>query len=130
MALTELLSVGWARMRVCPAMISVMTQNRQVGRLSGCHAGQLSYMWRPRYRLRCGARRKARRLLADPRVATVAVEHRDRLGRMNTELVKAALAADGRLVVLDSGEATDDLVRDVVEVLTGFCAPVPAPFGA
>lgn len=70
-----------------------------------------------------GARRKVRRLLADPRVVTVVVEHRDRLGRMNTELVEAALSAHGRrLVVLDSGEVTDDLVRDMVEVLTSFCA--------
>jgi putative resolvase len=70
-----------------------------------------------------GARRKVRRLLADPKVATVVVEHRDRLGRMNTELVEAALSAHGRrLVVLDSGEVTDDLVRDMVEVLTSFCA--------
>jgi putative resolvase len=70
-----------------------------------------------------GARRKVRRLLADPRVVTVVVEHRDRLGRMNTELVESALAAHGRrLVVLDSGEVTDDLVRDMVEVLTSFCA--------
>jgi len=52
-----------------------------------------------------GARRKVRRLLADPRVATVVVEHRDRLGRMNTGLVEAALSAHGRrLVVLDAGE--------------------------
>lgn len=70
-----------------------------------------------------GARRKVRRLLADPRVSTVVVEHRDRLGRINTELVEAALSAAGRrLVVLDSGEVTDDLVRDMVEVLTSFCA--------
>jgi putative resolvase len=70
-----------------------------------------------------GVRRRVRRLLADPRVATVVVEHRDRLGRMNTELVEAALSAYGRrLVVLDSGEVTDDLVRDMVEVLTSFCA--------
>jgi putative resolvase len=70
-----------------------------------------------------GARRKVQRLLADPRVAMVVVEHRDRLGRMNTELVEAALSAHGRrLVVLDSGEITDDLVRDMVEVLTSLCA--------
>jgi putative resolvase len=56
-------------------------------------------------------------------VATVVVEHRDRLGRMNTELAEAALSAHGRrLVVLDCGEVTDDLVRDMVEVLTSFCA--------
>ncbi|WP_327249234.1 IS607 family transposase [Streptomyces sp. NBC_01320] len=70
-----------------------------------------------------GSRVRARRLLADPDVTTVVVEHRDRLGRMNTELVEAALeAADRRLVVLDDGELEDDLVRDMVEVLTSFCA--------
>lgn len=70
-----------------------------------------------------GARAKVRRLLADPKVTVVVVEHRDRLGRMNTELVESALSAHGRrLVVLDAGEVDDDLVRDVVEVLTSFCA--------
>ncbi|HVA60402.1 MAG TPA: IS607 family transposase [Mycobacteriales bacterium] len=70
-----------------------------------------------------GARSKARRLLADPKVTTVVVEHRDRLGRMNIELVEAALSAQGRSVlVLDAGEVDDDLVRDMTEVLTSFCA--------
>jgi DNA invertase Pin-like site-specific DNA recombinase len=62
-------------------------------------------------------------LLADPDVTTVVVEHKDRLGRMNVELVEAALAAHGRrLVVLDDGEVDNDLVRDMVEILTSFCA--------
>lgn len=70
-----------------------------------------------------GSRTKACRLLADPDVTTVVVEHKDRLGRMNVELVEAALSATGRrLVVLDDGEVEDDLVRDMVEVLTSFCA--------
>ncbi|KAF5990662.1 IS607 family transposase [Streptomyces sp. WAC00263] len=70
-----------------------------------------------------GSRAKARRLLADPEVTTVVVEHKDRLGRMNVELVEAALSATGRrLVVLDDGEVENDLVRDMVEVLTSFCA--------
>jgi putative resolvase len=70
-----------------------------------------------------GSRGKVRRLLADSEVVDVVVEHRDRLGRMNTELVEAALSAHGRrLVVLDGGEVDDDLVRDMVEVLTSFCA--------
>ncbi|MFE2709607.1 IS607 family transposase [Streptomyces mirabilis] len=70
-----------------------------------------------------GGRTKARRLLADPKVTIVVVEHRDRLGLMNTELVEAVLEAAGRrLVVLDAGEVEDDLVRDMVEVLTSFCA--------
>ncbi|MET8208860.1 IS607 family transposase [Streptomyces sp. NPDC005373] len=70
-----------------------------------------------------GARSKARRLLADPRVTAVVVEHKDRLGRMNIELVEAALSASGRrLIVLDGGEIADDLVRDMADVLTSFCA--------
>jgi putative resolvase len=70
-----------------------------------------------------GARSKVRRLLADPRVRTVVVEHRDRLGGVNTELVEAALSAHGRrLVVLDPSGAEDDLVRDMTEILTSFCA--------
>ncbi|MET7311864.1 IS607 family transposase [Streptomyces sp. NPDC005571] len=70
-----------------------------------------------------GGRVKVRRLLADPDVTTVVVEHKDRLGRMNVELVEAALAAHGRrLVILDDGEVEDDLVDDMTEVLTSFCA--------
>ncbi|HEV8164273.1 MAG TPA: hypothetical protein VGR74_07475, partial [Actinomycetota bacterium] len=39
------------------------------------------------------------------------------------ELVEAALSAHGRrLLVLDAGEVTDDLLGDMVEVLTSFCA--------
>ena len=42
---------------------------------------------------------------------------------MNAELVEAALSAQGRrLVVIDEGEVDDDLVRDMTEVLTSFCA--------
>jgi len=70
-----------------------------------------------------GARTGAKRLLADPAVTTVVVERKDRLGRMNVELVEAALSATGRrLVVLDEGEAEDDLVGDIAEVLTSLCA--------
>ena len=54
---------------------------------------------------------------------TVVVEHRDRLGRMNTQLVEAVRFAHGRgLVVLDPDEVDHDLVRDITAVLTSFCA--------
>lgn len=70
-----------------------------------------------------GSRTKLRRLLADPKVSTVVVEHRDRLARMNSELVEAALSAHGRrLVVVEEDEVDDDLVRDMTELLTSFCA--------
>lgn len=51
------------------------------------------------------------------------VEHRDRLMRCGCEYVEAALAAKGqRIAVVDPGEVTDDLVQDIIEVLTSFCA--------
>lgn len=99
---------------------------RQVARLSGWAAKAGHRIVRVESEVGSGMngrRSKARRLLADPEVTVVVVEHRDRLGRMNTELVEAALSAAGRrLVVLDDGEVEDDLVRDMTDVLTSFCA--------
>ena len=70
-----------------------------------------------------GNRRKLNRLLADPTVGTIIVEHRDRLALMNMGLVENALKAQGRrVVVVDDTELDDDLVRDMTEVLTSFCA--------
>lgn len=62
-------------------------------------------------------------LLKDPTVATIIVEHRDRLARMNAGLIESALEASGRrLIVVDDTDLDDDLARDVTEVLTSFCA--------
>jgi putative resolvase len=78
-----------------------------------------------------GRRAKLRRLLADPQATTIVVEHRDRLARFGVEYLAAALAAQGRrIVVVEEGETTDDLVRDMVEVLTSFCARLYGRRGA
>lgn len=70
-----------------------------------------------------GHRAKVMRLLADASVHTVVVEHRDRLARFGSEYIEAALSASGRkLVVVDQTEMKDDLVPDMVDVLTSFCA--------
>ncbi len=70
-----------------------------------------------------GHRAKIMKLLADPGVTTIVVEHRDRLSRFGSEYIEAALAASGRkLVVVDQNEMKDDLVQDMVDVLTSFCA--------
>ena len=70
-----------------------------------------------------GSRPKLRRLLADGRVTTIVVEHRDRLARLGSEYIEAALLGAGRrLVVLDPTEVEDHLVRDMTEVLTSLCA--------
>lgn len=70
-----------------------------------------------------GKRRKLNKLLADPTVTTIIVEHRDRLARMNVGLVESTLEAFGRrLIVVDDTERDDDLLQDMTEVLTLFCA--------
>ncbi|QWK22790.1 recombinase family protein [Thermus antranikianii] len=73
-----------------------------------------------------GKRRKLLRLLRDPGVSRIVVEHRDRLARFGFEMVEAALMAAGkRVVVVEEGEVKDDLVRDLLEILllTQMCLP-------
>jgi putative resolvase len=70
-----------------------------------------------------GKRPKLARLLRDPSASVIVVEHRDRLARFGLEHLSAALEATGRrIVVIDDAEVGDDLVRDMTEVLTSFCA--------
>ena len=68
-------------------------------------------------------RPKLRRLLSDPKVGAILVEHRDRLARFGVGMVDAMLQArGGGLLVIEDNEVDDDLVRDVTEILTCFCA--------
>jgi putative resolvase len=61
----------------------------------------------------------------------IAVEHRDRLARFGVEHLDAPLAAQGRrVVVTDAEETADDLVRDMIEVLTSMCARLYGRRGA
>jgi putative resolvase len=78
-----------------------------------------------------GKRPKLKRLLADPHATTIVVEHRDRLARFGGDHLEAALSAQGRrIVVADRGETSDDLVRDMLDVLTSFCAGLYGRRGA
>ena len=70
-----------------------------------------------------GHRTKLMKLLQDKSINTIIVEHRDRLMRFGFEYVEAALAAQGRrIIVVDSTELKNDLVQDMIEILTSFCA--------
>jgi predicted site-specific integrase-resolvase len=70
-----------------------------------------------------GHRRQFLVLLRDQSVHRIVVEHRDWFCRLGSEYVQAALAAQGReLVVVDAAEVDDDLVRDMTEILTSMCA--------
>ena len=70
-----------------------------------------------------GHRPKFVKLLNDPTVGTIVVEHRDRCARFGFDYVQATLEAHGRtIIVVDPAEVDDDLVRDVTEILTSVCA--------
>jgi putative resolvase len=67
-----------------------------------------------------GDRATLGKVLADPRVSGIVVEHRDRLARFGVEHRAAAVAATGRRIivvnpeiVVNPDEVKDDLVRDM-----------------
>ena len=70
-----------------------------------------------------GKRRELHRILSDASARVIVVEHEDRLARFGVEHLQAALTATGReLLILDPEESTDDLVKDMTDVLTSMCA--------
>lgn len=72
-----------------------------------------------------GKRPRLLRLLANPKIRTVVVEHRDRLARFGVEYVEAALASQGRtILVVEAGEQKLDLVQDFIDVVTSMCARI------
>ncbi len=63
------------------------------------------------------------RALSDPTIATIVVEHRDRLARFGAEYIEAALApSHKKILVINQSELKDDLVQDMIDVLVSFCA--------
>lgn len=70
-----------------------------------------------------GKRPKLLSILGNPDIKTVVVEHKDRLVRFGFEYLEALFKASGRrIIVVDESEMKDDLVQDMVDVLTSFCA--------
>jgi predicted site-specific integrase-resolvase len=70
-----------------------------------------------------GHRRNMLRLLSNPDITAIVVEHRERLVRFGFEYVEAALAAQNRkIIVIEPDEMTDDIVRDLHEVIVSMCA--------
>jgi putative resolvase len=71
-------------------------------------------------------RAKLLRLLEDAEIHCILVEHRDRLTRFGFEYLEALMRSSGRtLLVLEEKEMDgdkSDLVRDMIEILTSFCA--------
>ncbi len=70
-----------------------------------------------------GNRKKLLSILADKTIDVILVEHKDRLTRFGFEYIETLLRSQSReVIVADKNELSDDLVRDMIEVLTSFCA--------
>jgi putative resolvase len=63
------------------------------------------------------------KILSDKSVETIVGEHRDRLARFGSDDIESALRACGRkLLIVDQSEMWDDLVHDMIDVLSLVCA--------
>ena len=78
-----------------------------------------------------GRRKKLLKLLADPSVGMILVEHRDRLARFGVEYIEAALVSQGRsIIVADETEEMADIWQDFIDVVTSMCARIYGKRGA
>ena len=78
-----------------------------------------------------GKRKKLLRLLSDDNIGIIIVEHRDRLTRFGSEYINSVLEASNRkLYIMNESECDDDLVQDMIDVLTSFCARLYGRRGA
>jgi putative resolvase len=100
--------------------------DRQLGRLSTFAADQKLHVVKTAKEIGSGLNGKRPqliRLLKNPDITAIVVEHRDRLARFGSEYIEAALQATGReVIVVDATELKADLVQDVVAVMTSLCA--------
>jgi putative resolvase len=64
------------------------------------------------------------KLLTDPQVGVIVVEHKDRLTRFGFHYLEALLAMQNRRIeVVNLAEnGRDDLIQDLVSIITSFCA--------
>lgn len=107
---------------------------RQLGRLEDYAAKQGLHVVREVAEIGSGLngeRKKLLKLLADPSISIIVVEHRDRLARFGSEYLISALSASNREIrIINETECKDDLVQDMVDVLTSFCARLYGQRGA
>lgn len=78
--------------------------------------------------MECGSgvndsRPKLLKLISDPTVARIVVEHKDRLTRFGFRYIETLFA--GEIVVVNhSDDKEDDITQDLVSIITSFCARI------
>lgn len=96
--------------------------NRQVARVALAHPGIDQFVTEIGSGMNA-KRPKLQKILADPDVTTIVVEHRERLTRFGFEMLESALSSSGRkIIILAHDELEDDMVRDIVDFMTSICA--------
>lgn len=70
------------------------------------------------------SRPKLLKLLTDPTITVIVVEHKDRLTRFGFNYLEQLLAMQGRRIeVINLAEnGKEDLIQDFVSIVTSFCA--------
>lgn len=71
-------------------------------------------------------RKKLLKLLEDPQVTTIIVEHKDRLTRFGFNYIETLLKNRGGEIVVINQVTSDkeDLIQDFISVITSFCARI------
>lgn len=70
-------------------------------------------------------RSKINKILSDPSINNIVVEHRDRLTRFGFDLIQSTLSANNRSITLMNELEEDmDLVQDFIDVVTSMCARI------
>ena len=125
---TEGLTVAYARVSSHDQKDSL---DAQVGRIVSSYDGTINKVVTEIGSGMNPGRKKINTLLSDKNVTTIVVENKDRLARINTELIESSLKSSGRKVVYINDQSTDsDLVSDIIEFMTSACARLYGKRGA
>ena len=76
-------------------------------------------------------RTKLKKILQDPDVGTIIVEHRERLARSNFELIQSTLSAQDRnIIVVKNDDIDSDLVTEITEFMVSAAGRIYGKRGA
>ena len=119
----QLLTVGYARVSSSDQKHLLQGQSSRLWRYAGENGIAMDRVVEEVASGLNDRRKKLLSLLSDSDVGWLVVEHRNRLSRFGVGMVDAMLKArGGGLIVVDETEVDDDLVRDMTEIMTSFCA--------
>lgn len=70
-------------------------------------------------------RKKLNEILKDSSISIIIVEHKERLTRFGFEMLESSLQAQQRkIIVVENKDVNDDIVQDMIDILTSFCARI------